>query len=174
MQEGFFLYPNIERMKEAEYSFSFQVYDSLQELPNEDAKLLQNAQEVTAEAYAPYSEFRVGAIAKLANGQLVKGSNQENASFPVGQCAERVLLASVCSLYPNIPIEAIAISYKKENGQSDHPVAPCGLCRQTLQELEERLGRPIKLILGGMKGKVFVIPKAGMLLPLAFNKEELK
>lgn len=161
-------------MKEAEYSFSFQVYDSLQDLPKEDARLLQNAQEVTAEAYAPYSEFRVGAIAKLANGQLVKGSNQENASFPVGQCAERVLLASVCSLYPNIPIEAIAISYKNDKGQSDHPVAPCGLCRQTFQELEERLGQPIKLILGGMKGKVFVIPKAGMLLPLAFNRDELK
>jgi cytidine deaminase len=92
----------------------------------------------------------------------------------VGLCAERVLLSSVSSLYPKIPIESIAISYQSGNGDSDHPIAPCGICRQSLQEYEMRVAHPIRLILGGMEGKVYVIPKASTLLPLAFTSEELK
>ena len=109
----------------------------------------------------------------MANGEIVAGSNQENASFPVGLCAERVLLASASSLYPKVPISVIAISYNSEQGKSDHPVAPCGICRQSLQEFEGRLKHPIRLILGGMEGKVFIIPKASTLLPLAFTGGEL-
>jgi cytidine deaminase len=161
-------------MKKDEYKFSFDVYDSIEELSEEDAWLLEEAREVTQHAYAPYSHFQVGAIAKMANGEIVAGSNQENASFPVGLCAERVLLASASSLYPKMPIESIAISYQSNNGDSDHPIAPCGICRQSLQEYEMRVGHPIRLILGGMEGKVFIISKASLLLPLAFTSEELK
>ncbi len=89
-------------MKKDEYTFSFEVYDSIEELSEEDAWLLNEAREVTENAYAPYSHFQVGAVAKLANGEIVAGSNQENASFPVGLCAERVLLASASSLYPKV------------------------------------------------------------------------
>jgi cytidine deaminase len=110
----------------------------------------------------------------MKNGEIVAGSNQENASFPVGLCAERVLLASASSLYPKVPIDVIAISYKSDQVTSDHPVAPCGICRQSLQEFEGRVKAPIKLVLGGMKGKVIVIEKASQLLPLAFTSEELK
>jgi cytidine deaminase len=161
-------------MKKNEYKFSFDIYDSIEELSEGDAWLLQEAREVTEQAYAPYSHFQVGAIAKMANGEIVAGSNQENASFPVGLCAERVLLASASSLYPNMPIESIAISYQSNNGNSNHPIAPCGICRQSLQEYEMRVGHPIRLILGGMEGKVFVISQASLLLPLAFTSEELK
>ena len=161
-------------MKKDEYKFSFEIYDSIDELTEEDAWLLNEAREVTGNAYAPYSHFHVGAVAKLANGEIVAGSNQENASFPVGLCAERVLLASASSLYPKVPIDIIAISYNSDQVSSDHPVAPCGICRQSLQEFEERLRSPIKLILGGMVGKVIVIDKASRLLPLAFTSEELK
>ena len=161
-------------MKKEKYDFSYEVYNSIKELPEEEAWLLKEAREVTQHAYAPYSHFKVGAVAKMKNGEIVAGSNQENASFPVGLCAERVLLASASSLYPKIPIDVIAISYKSDQVTSDHPVAPCGICRQSLQEFEERVKAPIKLVLGGMKGKVIVIEKASQLLPLAFTSEELK
>jgi cytidine deaminase len=161
-------------MKKEEYKFSYEVYDSIDELSEQDAWLLTEAREVTEHAYAPYSHFQVGAIAKMANGEIVAGSNQENASFPVGLCAERVLLASASSLYPKMPIESIAVSYQSANGNSDHPITPCGICRQALQEFEKRVKHPIRLILGGMEGKVFIIPDAGMLLPLGFTSDELK
>lgn len=156
-----------------EYSFSVDVYDTANELSAEDALLLSKAQEVTGNAYAPYSEFQVGAVARMANGQLISGTNQENASYPIGICAERVLLSAISSVYPDIPIDTIAISYNNMHGESDHPIAPCGICRQSLHEYEERMNHPIRLILGGKTGKIYIIKQAGQLLPLAFTKGEL-
>ena len=161
-------------MKKATEQFQYEVFDSIQELKQEDAWLLNEAREVTQQAYAPYSRFQVGAVAKLANGEIVAGANQENASFPVGLCAERVLLASASSLYPQVPIVSIAISYTNPNGESAHPVSPCGICRQSLVEFERKFNHPIRLILGGMEGKVFVIPRAGLLLPMSFTAEDMK
>ena len=161
-------------MKESKFEFNYKVYENIAELPEEDQWLLNEAREVTANAYAPYSKFQVGAVAKMANGEIVAGSNQENASFPVGLCAERVLLASVSSLFPRVPIETIAISYKSELQKSDHPISPCGICRQSLQEFEGRVNHPVRLILGGIEGPVYVIDSASRLLPLAFTSEELR
>jgi cytidine deaminase len=161
-------------MKENKFEFNYKVYENISELPEEQQWLLTEAREVTSNAYAPYSKFQVGAVAKMANGEIVAGSNQENASFPVGLCAERVLLASVSSLFPRIPIETIAISYRSENQKSDHPISPCGICRQSLQEFESRVSHPVQLILGGMEGPVYVIDSASRLLPLAFTSEELR
>jgi cytidine deaminase len=161
-------------MGKAEYNFSYEVYDSIEQLTEQDAWLLQEAREVSQNAYAPYSNFQVGAVAKLINGEIVAGSNQENASYPAGLCAERVLLSSVASLYPKIAVESIAISYRSTVVESDHPITPCGICRQSLQEYEERVKQPIRLILGGMEGKVIIIPKASMLLPLSFTGDDLK
>jgi len=161
-------------MKESKFEFNYNVFESIDELPDEQRWLLNEAREITAQAYAPYSNFQVGAIARLANGEIVAGSNQENASFPVGLCAERVLLASVSSLFPKVPIETIAISYKSDNVKSDHPISPCGICRQSLQEYEMRVDHHIQLILGGMTGPVYVIDSASRLLPLAFTSEELR
>ncbi len=155
------------------YHFQYEIYDSLEDLGEEDAWLLNEAREVSGHAYAPYSKFQVGAVARLANGEIVAGSNQENASFPVGLCAERVLLASISSLFPRVPVETIAVSYRSSEVESDHPISPCGICRQSLQEYEDRVGHPIRLILGGLKGKVYVIPQANMLLPLSFRSKDL-
>lgn len=160
-------------MKSENYQFSYTVYDSMDELEPQDAWLLTEARDVSQYAYAPYSNFLVGAVAKLANGEIVAGSNQENASYPAGICAERVLLSAAASMYPNIAIETIAISYQQSNGPSDHPVAPCGICRQSLQEFETRVKHPVRLILAGMEGKIIVIPEASSLLPLAFTQSEL-
>ncbi len=161
-------------MQENKFEFSYKIYDSIDELPEEQQFLLSKARAVTEQAYAPYSHFQVGAIAKLTNGEIVAGTNQENASFPVGLCAERVLLATASSIFPNIPIDTIAISYKSNGVKSDHPIAPCGICRQSLSEFETRMGHSIKLILGGIEGPVNVIDSTSLLLPLGFTSEELK
>lgn len=161
-------------MKKQQQVIAFEEYDSILDLNKEDADLLKKAQEVTSKAYAPYSHFHVGACARLVNGEYVTGTNQENASFPVGLCAERVLLSGISSFYPDIAIEAIAISYASDSAESDHPVAPCGVCRQTLVEYEERMKHPIRLILGGMKGKIIIVENTLSLLPFAFNSSELK
>jgi cytidine deaminase len=160
-------------MKQKKFEFSFEVYDSIDELNADDRQLLTEARKVTDNAYAPYSNFHVGAAAKLSNNKIVTGTNQENASYPVGICAERVLLSAVSSLYPGIPIETMAVSYQSKKMKSDHPIAPCGMCRQALLEFEGRTIKPIRLILAGLVGKIYVIKSASQLLPLAFSSEEL-
>jgi cytidine deaminase len=161
-------------MKKEQYNFGFEVYDSIADLKPEEAALLEEARKNTAIAYAPYSHFRVGAVALLANGEKIAGSNQENASYPVGICAERVLLSAASVVHPGVPIKTIAISYHNDLAKSDHPITPCGICRQTLVEYEMRLKQSIRLILGGEEGKVYIIPESNLLLPFGFTGEDMK
>lgn len=161
-------------MKKEEIHFGYEVYESDKELNAGDASLLKQAREITQKAYAPYSKFNVGAVAILNNGAIISGTNQENASYPVGLCAERSLLASAAMLQTNVPIQTMAIAYHNLNGSSSKPASPCGMCRQYIAEYESRTNQPIRLILSGMDGKVFVIEKAGMLLPLSFGEGDLK
>jgi cytidine deaminase len=152
----------------------YEEYGSDKELPADDVVLLAKARAVTVDAYAPYSHFRVGAAARLVNGAIITGTNQENASFPAGICAERTLLSVAGAQYPGVAIETLAISYHNELGTSDRPISPCGICRQSLQEFEQRTGKAMRVVLGGMEGKVLVLPESGLLLPLAFTSDELK
>jgi cytidine deaminase len=161
-------------MQQKELRLFFEEYGSDEELPTGDAALLAAARDATVHAYAPYSHFRVGAAARLSNGQVITGTNQENASFPAGICAERTLLSVAGAQYPGMAIETLAISYHNELGTSDRPISPCGICRQSLQEFEQRTGTPMRVVLGGMEGKVLVLPESGLLLPLAFTSDELK
>lgn len=161
-------------MKKEEYHFSFEVFDSIADLNEADAFLLSEARSVTQFAYAPYSNFQVGAFAKLVNGESVSGTNQENASYPVGLCAERALMAAASSLYPGVGIETMAISYNNLKGKSEHPASPCGMCRQYLVEFQDRTHQPIRLILSGMSGPVQIISTAKYLLPLGFSSTDLK
>lgn len=163
-------------MQKEEYKFSFDVYKSSNDLPAADATLLGQARAITNIAYAPYSHFSVGAAALLNNGEIVKGTNQENASYPVGICAERALLSAIGTLYPNIPIHTMAISYHNYNKDTDskHPISPCGMCRQALLEYEGRVQQPVRLILSGLEGEVIIIPQSNLLLPLSFKGDGLK
>jgi cytidine deaminase len=160
-------------MAEKKFQFEYEVYDDINELQKDDAGLLTKARAVTKQAYAPYSNFYVGAVAKLNNGENVAGTNQENASYPVGICAERVLLGNAAMLYPGIPIDTLAISYDSKEVKSDHPISPCGMCRQSLLEYETRTGKPIRLILAGQEGKIFIVTTVKFLLPFAFTSGEL-
>lgn len=161
-------------MVKQKISFEFDVYSSIDELNDIERKLILNARAVTKKAYAPYSNFLVGAAALLENGEIIEGSNQENASFPVGICAERVLMSTAAMVFPNQPITVMAIAYHHLKGKSNIPVSPCGMCRQAIREFEERTKHPIKLILSGMEGEIFIIEDAKLLLPLSFNGENLK
>ena len=155
-------------------SFGYEVYESSNELNDQDAALLDAARKVTSLAYAPYSNFNVGATARLANGEIVNGTNQENAAYPVGTCAERVLMGTAAVLFPNVPIETMAVSYHNLNGDSAKPASPCGMCRQYLKEFEDRTQAPIRLILSGQTGKVYIIESASQLLPFSFGGVDLK
>ncbi len=159
-----------------QYNFSYQIFNDISALEDEDATLLEDARKITQKAYAPYSNFLVGAAALFNNGEKVYGSNQENSSYPVGICAERVLLASAGVLQTNEPIKIMAISYHNlaKSERSNKPITPCGMCRQSLAEYEERTNQPIRLILSGMEGEVMIIESAGQLLPLSFNSDSMK
>jgi cytidine deaminase len=161
-------------MKKEELRFEYESYNDITELNEADAKLVQSARDVTAKAYAPYSNFLVGAAAKLANGEVVMGTNQENASFPVGICAERSLLATAAMLHTNVPIDTLAVSYHNLNGDSSKPVSPCGMCRQALREYEDRTNQPIRLILSGMDGKIYILERSTLLLPMSFGGDDMK
>lgn len=143
------------------------------QLPADELMLLQQAREATRNAYAPYSHFQVGAALRLAGGQIVVGANQENASFPAGICAERVALSAVAAQYPGAIIQAMAISYQPAEGLANHPISPCGICRQTLLEYELRQQQPIRLILGGFTGEIIVVPAVQLLLPFSFTPDDL-
>jgi cytidine deaminase len=161
-------------MAKSKLNFEYDVYNSIRELHASDAAILRKARSVTRQAYAPYSNFFVGAAALLANGKTATGTNQENASYPVGICAERVLLSTISSLYPGAAIRTIAVSYAGYKVKADHPVSPCGMCRQALLEYETRSKKPIRIILSGQTGKVFIIRSVSQLLPFAFTNVELK
>jgi cytidine deaminase len=160
-------------MKENRFEFQYEVYNDISELKKEDADLLTNARATTKHAYAPYSNFFVGAVARLSNDETVAGTNQENASYPVGICAERVLLGNAATLHPGIGIDTIAISYDSREVNSDHPISPCGMCRQALLEYETRTGAPIRLLLAGQQGKIYIVKTVRFLLPFAFDSSEL-
>lgn len=161
-------------MKTEAFTFNFKIYDSIDELNKEDVDLLSEARRVTKFAYAPYSNFRVGAAAKLVNGERVTGTNQENASFPAGICAERTLLSTASSLFPGVGIDTIAISYDNINGKSDRPISPCGICRQSFVEFQQRTQHPIRIILSGLNGKVQLIENVANLLPFGFSSDDLQ
>jgi len=168
-----FIYCNIVEMVK-ELNIKIEILESAEQLGKDDYLLLNTARKVTEEAYAPYSSFCVGAAAHLVNGEVVKGTNQENASFPAGICAERVLMSTASSIFPGIAIDTIAISYKNLNGKSDKPISPCGICRQSMLEFQTRTQHPMRVILSGQSGQIFIINNAADLLPLVFSAEDMK
>lgn len=151
----------------------YEVYKDASELASEDRALLEAARKAAEDAYAPYSRFKVGAALLLANGQCVPGTNQENASYPVGICAERTALSTASSLYPGIAVQALAVSYRNELGSSLKPISPCGICRQTICEYEQRYNTPIRIIMAGLTGPVFIVKNGGSLMPLSFSSSDM-
>ncbi len=161
-------------MKKTVVQSEFFEFDSVDELNAEDKKLVAEARDSVKNAYAPYSNFHVGAAVMLDNGIIVKGNNQENASYPIGLCAERVAIFAAGANYPGIKMKAIAITASSNQFLIDKPVAPCGACRQAIAEYEHRYKTPIRLILIGESGKILVAEGIKNFLPFMFDGDDLK
>ncbi|MFV0332108.1 MAG: cytidine deaminase [Dysgonomonas sp.] len=145
---------------------------SFEEATENIKKLINEAKIATQSAYAPYSNFYVGAAVLLANGEIITGSNQENAAYPSGLCAERVTVFHANAQYPDVAVEALAIAACHDGEFTINPCSPCGGCRQVLLEVENRYNRPMKVILYG-ESKIYELESAKSLLPVGFGKDSL-
>lgn len=160
-------------MEKHQIIIDYSVYPDLNSLLASDQELMNHAVEARRNAYAPYSNFHVGAAVLLENGAIVIGNNQENASYPSGLCAERVAIFQAGAKYPGIQIKAVAISATSKNYIVKEPAAPCGNCRQAMIEYEQKQKQPIRVLLMGEEGKVIEFNSLIDILPLAFNNSFL-
>ncbi|NQZ42916.1 MAG: cytidine deaminase [Flavobacteriaceae bacterium] len=154
--------------------FELTVYDTLDEMSEEDRGLLHQANLAREKAYAPYSKFHVGAAVLLENGTVVLGNNQENASYPSGLCAERVAIFHAGANHPGVAIKSIAISaVSTTSNETTAPAAPCGNCRQAIAEYEHKQKGPIAILMQGASTTVYKCHAIADLLPLAFDNSFL-
>ena len=160
-------------MKEISITTSFLEYDSLTDLPQDIQSLMNQAVEVRTKAYEPYSKFRVGAALLLDNGKVIVGSNQENAAYPSGLCAERVAIFHAGSVYPEAKILKMAITAASDTNQTKAPIPPCGSCRQSIAEYEIKQETPIEIYFMGEIGTIYQSASLKNLLPFMFDKKFL-
>jgi len=160
-------------MKEINITSSFTIFDNLNELPAEIQDLMNQAVEIRKKAYAPYSKFKVGAALLLDNGKVILGSNQENAAYPSGLCAERTAIFYAGSTYPKAKILKMAITAASDTNQTTAPIPPCGSCRQSIAEYEIKQDTPIEIYFMGEIGEVYKSSSLKNLLPLMFDKKFL-
>ncbi|WP_178984350.1 cytidine deaminase [Winogradskyella helgolandensis] len=160
-------------MKEVKIETTLQVYDDINELPKAIQNLMNTAIEARENAYAPYSKFNVGAAILLDNSIVVIGSNQENACYPSGLCAERTAIYYAGAKYPKAKILKMAITASSQNQVTDKPIPPCGACRQSIAEYEIKQDQPIEIYFMGAQGKVVKSNSLANLLPLLFESSVL-
>lgn len=157
-------------MKKQTIQTEFSSYDSPEELLEADCQLLLLAKKSLEHSYSPYSNFKVGAAVLLKNGEMVGGSNYENASYPLCICAEQTVLTTAANLHPGIAPIALAVCVRNPKQVIKTPGPPCGGCRQVICETEMRYKQPIRVILQGETGPIFIFENSLALLPLAFDK----
>ena len=155
-------------MTNREIKIAYQEFDSLDELNQEDLLLAKAAIDATSRSYAPYSNFNVGVALMYEDGELIQGSNQENAAYPSGLCAERTALFYASSRRPDTPIIALAIAAAQNGKLCDIPATPCGACRQVMAQYQTKGGRPMSILLVGGE-KIWKFASVDDLLPLTFN-----
>ena len=160
-------------MKEITITTQFSVFDSVQELPTDIQDLMQQAVAIRKNAYAPYSLFRVGVALVLDNGKIVLGSNQGNAAYPSGLCAERVAIFQAGAIYPEAKILKMAITAASDNNKTTTPIPPCGSCRQSIAEYEIKQNTPIEIYFMGEIGAIYKSASLKNLLPFMFDKNFL-
>lgn len=160
-------------MKKVNIGASGYLYDDMSELSEEDKNLMEAAIEATKNSYSPYSNFKVGAALLMEDGSIIQGSNQENAAYPSGMCAERVAIWKAGSSFPGKKVKKIAITANSANKTVDKPVGPCGACRQTLLEYEINQDEPMEVIFMGEIGKVVKAESVTSLLPFSFDSSYL-
>lgn len=155
-------------MTSKEIKIAYQEFDAIDELEAKDRELAQAAVEATAQAYAPYSKFNVGAAVLFEDGVIVKGANQENAAYPSGLCAERTALFYASASRPDKAMVAIAIAAGQNGQLCEMPATPCGACRQVMAQYQLKSGLPMRVLLVGAH-KIWRFEKVDDLLPLIFD-----
>ena len=160
-------------MKNLDITTRFDIYDSIDEAPADVRSLMDRATEARKQAYAPYSQFRVGVALLLDNGQVVIGSNQENAAYPSGLCAERVAVFHSGAVYPEAKIVRMAITAASDHNPTTEPIPPCGACRQSIAEYEFRQSSDIEIWFMGERGVVCKSASLKNLLPFTFDRNFL-
>lgn len=160
-------------MREIHINTVLHVYSGLDELPTKVSELFRKAREAREKAYAPYSNFTVGAAILLDNGEVITGSNQENASFPSGLCAERTAIYYAGAQFPLNQIKILAIVAGSKNHKTTTPIPPCGACRQAIAEYEIKQNQPIEIYFMGEEGEIVKSNSLKNLLPLVFDKNVL-
>ena len=155
-------------MTNKEIKIAYLEYDSIDELKAKDKELVLAAISATASAYAPYSKFNVGAAVLFDDGEIVKGSNQENAAYPSGICAERTALFYASASRPDKAMAALAIAASQEDELLETPVTPCGACRQVMAQYQLKSGIPMRILLVGAH-KIWEFEKVDDLLPFIFD-----
>lgn len=154
--------------------FDLKEYTGPNELDAEGRLLLREAEFAMASSHSPYSHFKVGAAVLLSNGEIVKGSNQENAAYPSGLCAERVALFMAGSNYPGVAVKAIAVFVSSAIHDADGPAAPCGACRQVMAEYRSMSEQPMRILMGRKEAAIYEVNDIEALLPLMFTSKDLK
>ncbi len=161
-------------MKKKTININIFEYSEDEQLPKGDETLINEATKAIETSYAPYSQFNVGAAVLLENGEIIRGSNQENIAYPSGLCAERVAIFTAKAKYPKMAIKSIAITAYTENFEINTPITPCGACRQVIAETEMRQNKKIKILMKGHSGSTLSVDGIESLLPLVFHEEKLK
>jgi len=161
-------------MKIEKISISYEEYGEGEKLPASDSELIDEAVKALEGSYAPYSDFHVGAALLLEDGEVIRGSNQENAAYPSGLCAERVALFYANSEHPGKAVVSLAITVKSDYFTSSEPVTPCGSCRQVIAETENRQNSKIRVIMNGDSGRTRIVDGIENLLPMMFHEEKLR
>jgi cytidine deaminase len=155
-------------MTNKEIKIAYQEFEAPEQMEAHDRKLVEAAIEAMSGSYAPYSNFNVGAAVRMGNGEIVTGSNQENAASPSGLCAERVALFAAHHNYPSSPVKAIAIVGSQGGNLTSTLTYPCAACIQVMVESQKRAGAPIAVIIGSA-GKIQVMESIDALLPFSFS-----
>ena len=160
-------------MKKITITTQLSVFDSVKDLPNDIYNLMEQAVAIRKKAYAPYSKFRVGTAILLDNGKIILGSNQENAAYPSGLCAERVAIFQAGAIYPEAKILKMVISAASDTNSTTIPIPPCGSCRQSIAEYEIKQDTPIEIYFMGEIGAIYKSASLKNLLPFMFDKNFL-
>lgn len=167
-QNFIYLQKMSKAMKEKIISTKIEVL-SYDELSAQDKELIDKAKEATSTSYSPYSKFHVGAALLLSNGEIVTGSNQENAAFPSGTCAERTTIYYAHARYPEASFDTLAIAAFSNGHFQASPVSPCGACRQAILEYETLFNKNIRILLYG-ENEIYLLDGIKSLLPLCFSE----
>ena len=160
-------------MKRIKIETEIVVFETEAELPVQVKQLVTQAKQARLKAYAPYSNFKVGAAILLDNGEIITGNNQENASYPSGLCAERTAIYYAKATYPDAKIKCIALAGGVTGKINRNPVPPCGACRQAMVEYEIKQSQPIEIYFTGTEGEVLKSCSVANVLPLIFDKSQL-